>query len=175
MNRCSLSPAVDFPSGSGGEPGCTPWSPGRPASGSPQRGNGCTLPRCWYRRRSARWTLSVEGSESKRVRNGGNHVSRRSRALERGPQFKSCERFTLPLYFLFQLTLSTSKQSVTCTWTMGELRCCCWLYGKFISKCSIYSPPFRTWRFTNVSVTLNISNIFTVSPVTQFLHQWCSN
>lgn len=63
----SLSPAADFPSGSGGEPGCIPWSPERLASGNPQQGNGCTRPRCWCRKRSARWTLSVEegGSENR--------------------------------------------------------------------------------------------------------------
>lgn len=59
---CSHSPAAGFLSVSGGEPGCIPWSPGRPASGSPQQGNGCTLPQCWCKRRSARWTLSVEQS-----------------------------------------------------------------------------------------------------------------
>ncbi len=68
INLSSLSPAAGFPSGNAGEPGCIPWSPERPASGSPQRGNGCTLPRCWYRRRSTRWTLSVEEGEGERVK-----------------------------------------------------------------------------------------------------------
>lgn len=61
-NLRPLSPAAGFLSASGGGPGCIPWSPGRPASGSPQRGNECTLPRCWCRRRSAHSTRSGEGT-----------------------------------------------------------------------------------------------------------------
>lgn len=70
INRRRLPPAAGSLSASGGEPGCIPWSPGRPASGSPRPGNGCTLPRCWSRRRSGRWTRSAGKPRHRRVRKG---------------------------------------------------------------------------------------------------------
>lgn len=54
------SPAAGSPSGSEGEPGCTHGSPGRPASGNPRLGSGCTHPLYSCMKRSTRWTPAVK-------------------------------------------------------------------------------------------------------------------